>query len=117
MSGRNYERLMGREIRFVYSSGLTLRAVVSAASYSIGLTIQGKKDKRYLACFNGPKSPVVKEGKFKFNHKQHRVTMADAYDQIMGTGVFRVCQAVEVALRYSSGVGRAPSADNCPFSQ
>lgn len=53
----NYEDLIGKKIKYVWSDGTEFDAHVEMIDRYVGLTIRGE-DGTYRACINGPSSPL-----------------------------------------------------------
>ena len=113
--GRRYATLEGKEVEFVRWDGVPIACICTGAEWKIGLTLQTVKDKMYVMCLNGPKSPVMKGQ--KFNHSLHGETMRYVYDCIKSGKPVETSKVIEINNRKGYRNGSGPSAETCAFSQ
>jgi hypothetical protein len=107
---RNYSKLMGREVKYQAKNENTI-GIVTAADYSIGITIQEKGTDKYLICNIGPGSPKwLKSYDLKRAQKIQRIL----HDQIM-SGILLPLEIIDAVGEKEKIFSYGPTSSSCPF--
>lgn len=114
---KDYPELEGKEIRFITKHKEEI-GVITGCNYYIRLTIQAKKDNRYLACYMGPFAPNFKKERENFNsEKIYNTIFFLTIHDIEEHGIFDDEKLFKIIEMAGINPSESPSVETCPFSQ
>lgn len=112
-----YEALEGKIIDFIKSSGEIIKARVVGCDPDIGITIVAKNNSNwYLACSNGPLSPLWRERQKGFSKKRHKIIFNMMINNIL-QGIY---DEEKILKKWKTLHGNDPviaRKEYCPFNQ
>ena len=116
---RDYPELEGKVVKYKYTDGTSVDALVVGVNYDIGITLTGSpKNDIYHFCLTGPLSPLWKD---TWGTESVR---RELYD-ILFRNIVKMIKEKEVAQktiddicvgRFRGSGGRNPSASTCSFA-